>query len=339
MRTQATWLRIDSDTPPVLERQTGTQKKTNQEKLSPPFQVHTARVKEKPFFRLWPTCFRKGCARPPFDLQNYSHNQGGTKKKGTPSFQKHTMFTLDQKIEGNWPANTTQKGSLLTFPLLRYSPSTVREKPCDSFTRALPWHCEHRRVWIFLKKLFFCFVDLSAPPVRNRRLGPRIPLTGVSASESRQRSGISKIATWNNPRKQTAHFYKKTLLTSMELFHFFAALTITKKDRAHQLLGHRARLGNSRYHLSKNTTSSLAHSGGPASCKKVVHTLSHLPKLTSQGILLGRRSPGGIFCFTPGAILVASFGFVRVEPQSRDLGYRFSVLDFFDTRVYEAFVA
>ena len=60
------------------------------------------------------------------------------RKEGTPSLQRHAMSKLYQHVKGNWQANTTQKGSPVTFLLLHFShhipllhchsPSTVRER-------------------------------------------------------------------------------------------------------------------------------------------------------------------------------------------------------------------
>ena len=75
----------------------------------------------------------KESARPPSFALQTTQTGWHKRKEGTLSFQKHTMFKQNQKFEGNWPANTTQKGSLLTFILLRSLTSS----------RMVLCHCEH----------------------------------------------------------------------------------------------------------------------------------------------------------------------------------------------------
>ena len=97
-KTQATWLRANNDTSPVLERlwlEKIHQKETNQAKVSSLFPRAHIESQENPSFRLWPSRFRK-VARPPSDLLNFSQNKEAHKRnEGTPSFQRrHTMFKL-----------------------------------------------------------------------------------------------------------------------------------------------------------------------------------------------------------------------------------------------------
>ena len=94
--------------------------------------IHTTKARQTNLPTAAVTPFTSG-AHPHFNL-NYSHNTVAKRKDGTSSFQKHTMLKLYQNAEGNCQANT--KGSPLTFllhfshhiPLLRHSPSTVRER-------------------------------------------------------------------------------------------------------------------------------------------------------------------------------------------------------------------
>ena len=115
----------------------------------------THRKSGKPLFRQWHHAF-EGRYTSPFHPPKIFTQQGGTEERMGHTRSRGTpCLNCFKKIVGNWQANTTHKGSPLTFlllplshhiPLLScHSPSTAREKLrcCDSSTRELLWHCEH----------------------------------------------------------------------------------------------------------------------------------------------------------------------------------------------------
>ena len=107
------WLRIDNDTSPVQERLgLGKTKERNQAKLSPPVHVHTAKVRKNPPSDSGHHAFERKCTSSLRPSKLFIQTGWHKRKEGTPSFQSHTMFKLDQNFEGNKPANTTLKKGL-----------------------------------------------------------------------------------------------------------------------------------------------------------------------------------------------------------------------------------
>ena len=135
---------------------TGTlQKETSQAKLSSLFPHAHNENQENPTFRLWPSHFRKEVHILVSTFFFFLQKQGGTKKDGAPSFQKHTMLNCITFFKGNWPADTTHKGPaahspsfLETIFILSLSRPVHTEKKAlllwHNSTRELLWHSEHK---------------------------------------------------------------------------------------------------------------------------------------------------------------------------------------------------
>ena len=110
-------------------------KGTHQNKFGPSFPSSPLK-KGNHSFQLWPTLIRM-VGRPTSNLLKFTQ-QGGTKERGKPSFQRHTMFNLYQQMkETNKPTQLKRARRSLSFsinfshtiPLLCcHGPSTVRER-------------------------------------------------------------------------------------------------------------------------------------------------------------------------------------------------------------------
>ena len=125
-----------------------SKKKTNQAKLSSLFPHAQKESQETNLPTVAITPSKRG-THPLLNLLSYPQKtREQTRKEGTPSFQRHTMFKLNQNFEGNRPANSTLKDMSFTFfPFCNTRRAQNPNQPRLLSTSCISWHNMSRAMW------------------------------------------------------------------------------------------------------------------------------------------------------------------------------------------------